>query len=112
MPLFPKSPPPTPFLMVDSVHFSQTTATALEKDHDPEAIDKVEDAVTPVENDYNASEKGPSPWEVTLDEHEDPKALATWYKWVIVLIVSSGAMCATAASSMVSATRRVDPSRI
>ena len=112
MPLSPTFPPPTPFLMVDSLHSSQTTATALEKDHDPEAIDKVEDAVTPVESDHSSSEKGPSPWEVTLEENEDPKSLATWYKWVIVLTISSGAMCVTAASSMVSATRYVNPIRI
>ena len=89
--------------MTDSLHSSPTTATDLEKDYDSEAIGKVEDASSPVESDHSTNEKGPSSWEVTLEEKEDPKALAVWYKWAVVLTVSSGAMCVTAASSMVSA---------
>ncbi|KAF9650493.1 MFS general substrate transporter [Thelephora ganbajun] len=68
------------------------------QDHDPEGLDKVRDI--PTKSDDNASEKCSSPWEVTLEKSEDPKNMAAWYKWAIVLTVSSGAMCCTCASSM------------
>ena len=87
--------------MTPSLHSSKTSTTDREKDHDPEALGKIEDANVSAENDDNASEKGPSPWEVTLEKSEDPKTMVTWHKWATVLTVSSGAMCVTCASSMV-----------
>ena len=91
--------------MTASLHSSKTLTSNLSRDHDPEAPSKV--LATPTEKDSNASEKGLSPWEVTLEESEDPKNMAAWYKWVIVLTVSSGAMCVTSASSMVSDARDI-----
>ena len=38
---------------------------------------------------------------VTLDARDDPKRMRTSRKWTVVLVVCSGAMCATCASSMV-----------
>ena len=84
--------------MTVSPHSSQT-AVAHPEGRDPEALKKVGDAL--VESDKVPSEEGPSPWEVTLDKSEDPKTVATWRKWAILLTVSSGAMCVTSASSMV-----------
>ena len=85
--------------MTVSPYSSQTTVIYSGEDHDPEAPKKVGDA--PTEGDSVTSEKGTLPWEVTLDKSEDPKTVATWHKWVILLTVSSGAMCVTSASSMV-----------
>ncbi|KAF9785518.1 major facilitator superfamily domain-containing protein [Thelephora terrestris] len=84
--------------MTASLRSSQTATTDPVQDHDPEAPEKA--IGSPIESDISASEKSLSPWEITLEESEDPKNMATWYKWVIVLIVSSGAMCVTSASSM------------
>lgn len=89
--------------MTASLHSSQTATTDPIQDRDPEALEK--DLDSPTESDISASEKGPSPWEVTLEEREDPKNMATWCKWAIVLTISSGAMCVTSASSMVRSTR-------
>jgi hypothetical protein len=65
--------------MAASLHSSKTATTDHGKDHDPEALIKVEIAGIPAENGHNASEKNPSPWEVTLEKSEDPKAMAAWY---------------------------------
>jgi len=85
--------------MTASLHSSKATTTDPGEGHDPEALEKDEN--TPEEGDENSSEKGHSPWEATLDKSEDPKTMATWCKWVIVLVLSSGALCVTSASSMV-----------
>lgn len=84
--------------MADSLPSSKTASIDLHHDRDPEAAGKVED---------NISEKGSQSWEVTLDKNEDPKTIAAWRKWVIVLTISFGAMCVTCASSMVSVTQRI-----
>ena len=86
--------------MTDSLHSCRTTTDDSSQDKDPEALGKGSE--TPTENDVSSSEKGSSPWEVTLEKNEDPKNMATWYKWLIVLTISSGAMCVTSASSMAS----------
>jgi len=91
--------------MAAPLHSFKTAATDRGQDHDPEALGKVEDA--PADDGDDGSEKGPSPWEVTLEKSEDPKTMATWHKWAIVLTISSGAMCVTCASSMVSFTRHI-----
>ena len=39
---------------------------------------------------------------VRLEAEDDPKHMKNFRKWVIILVVSAGAMCATCASSMVS----------
>jgi len=83
--------------MAASLHSFKTSTTDRGQDRDPEALGKVEDA----------SEKEHSPWEVTLEKSEDPKTMAIWYKWAIVLTISCGAMCVTCASSMVSFTRYI-----
>ena len=91
--------------MTASLHSSKTATTIDNgQDHDLEAFGKFEVADAPAEKDQNASEKNSSPWEVTLDKSEDPKTIAVWYKWAIVLTVSCGAMCVTCASTMVGAT--------
>ena len=38
---------------------------------------------------------------VHLDPPESPKHLSSWRKWIIVLVVSTSALCATCTSSMV-----------
>ena len=91
--------------MTASLHSSETATHDPSQDHDPEALGKA--LSIPTEGDVNISEKSPSPWEVTLDKSEDPKTMKTWYKWATVLTVSSGAMCVTCASSMVSLTRKI-----
>ena len=92
--------------MTASLHSSKTVTTDHGLDHDPEALDKVDNGLdSPVESDNSASEKGPSPWEVTLEKSEDPKTMVAWCKWATVLTVSLGAMCVTCASSMVSTVR-------
>jgi hypothetical protein len=93
--------------MTASSHSSKTTPTDHEKDHDPEALgkDKVEDALT--KDNANANEQVASPWEVTLEKSEDPKTMGTWSKWLIVSIISAGAMFVTCASSMAGATRHI-----
>lgn len=100
-------PPPIPLVMTASLYSSKTATTDHGQDHDPEASGKVENANVPIETDGDTSEKGPSPWEVTLEKSEDPKTMVAWYKWAIVFTVSFGAMCVTCGSSMVSATRHI-----
>ena len=46
-------------------------------------------------------EQIPDKLEVALEQEDDPKALPVWRKWIIVLVICSGALCATCASSMV-----------
>lgn len=87
--------------MTASLHSSETVTTDHLRGHDLEALGNV--LTTPSEKD-TTSEKSPSPWEVTLEKSEDPKNMTSWYKWVVVLTVSAGAMCVTSASSMVSNT--------
>lgn len=41
-------------------------------------------------------------WLVRLGEDDDPKRMSTSRKWIIVLVICSGAFCATCASSVVS----------
>lgn len=86
--------------MAASQHSSKATTTDPGDSRDPEALGKAGDDLAK-DGDY-ISEKGPSPWEATLDKSEDPKTMATWCKWAIVLTISAGAMCVTCASSMVS----------
>jgi len=100
------SPYRLPSVMADSLYSSRTAFTDPAEGHDPEALRKVED---PSAGDDNASEKGPPPWEVTLDKSEDPKTVTAWRKWAILLTVSSGAMCVTSASSMVGVMQDVGP---
>lgn len=102
-PLLP--PPPTDSGMTASLHSSKTATTDQVQDHDPEALGNV--LTAPTEKAVNDSGNSPSPWEVTLEKSEDPKNMAGWYKWVIVLTVSSGAMCVTSASSMASHARDI-----
>ncbi len=40
--------------------------------------------------------------EVTLEPHEDPKALPLWRRWTAAMIVILGAVCVTGSSSIVS----------
>ena len=42
-------------------------------------------------------------FEVVLEDHEDPKNMSVWKKWCVVLVICSGAICATCASTMVRA---------
>lgn len=83
--------------MTASTRSSKTITS--DHSHDLEALGKTPDTALPTE-EGSSSEKSISPWEVSLEKSEDPKNMSTWYKWTIVLIVSSGAMCATSASSM------------
>jgi len=96
--------------MTASLYSSKSATTDPGEGHDPEALGKAEEAST--KGDDNSSEKGPSPWEVTLDKSEDPKTMAIWRKWAIVLTISSGALCVTSASSMVGAMQHLRSSRI
>ena len=41
-------------------------------------------------------------WLVRLGDDDDPKRMSTSKKWIIVLVICSGAFCATCASSVVS----------
>jgi hypothetical protein len=91
--------------MTVSLDSSETATTGRSQDRDPEALGKA--LSVPTENDGGISEKSSSPWEVTLDKSEDPKNMSTLYKWATVLTVSSGAMCVTSASSMVSLTQEI-----
>ena len=104
--------------MATSLHSSKPNSG---KDLDPELLVKVGIFNAPVvvvitdapeNNDCDASEYSSSPWEVTLEKSEDPKTMATWYKWAIVLTTSCGAMCVNSASSMVSAARHILHSQI
>ena len=48
------------------------------------------------------SEKHDS-FEVTLEHEDNPLSLPLWRRWLAALIIDAGAICVTAASSMVSA---------
>lgn len=96
--------------MTASLHSSKETTTNPGEGRDPEALEKVGN--TPGEGDDDSSEKGPSPWEASLDKSEDPKTMATWCKWAIVLTLSSGSLCVTSASSMVGVRQYLRSSRI
>ena len=89
-----------------------TAMTNFEKDYDPEVFVKVKAVGAHADDDGNFGEKALSPWEVTLEESEDPKATVAWYKWITVVTISLGALCVTSASSMVGATRHIFPGRI
>lgn len=43
----------------------------------------------------------PDKFQVVLDSSEDPQSLSTLKKWVAVVVISSGSLCATSASSVV-----------
>ena len=43
-------------------------------------------------------------WLVRLGDDDDPKRMSATKKWIIVLVICSGAFCATCASSVVSLT--------
>ena len=90
--------------MTVSVHSLKTATTDHGKDHDPEVLVKIEVIDAPAGGDDDATL---SPWEVTLEKSEDPKTMAVWHKWAIVSTISCGALCATSASSIVSATRHI-----
>ncbi|GJE92265.1 MFS general substrate transporter [Phanerochaete sordida] len=49
-------------------------------------------------------EESKDPYEVVLDPADDPKNMNSFRKWVILLVICSGALCATCASSMASFT--------
>lgn len=49
-------------------------------------------------------EETQDPYEVVLEPHDDPKNMSAFRKWTIVLVICSGALCATCASSMASFT--------
>ena len=95
--------------MTASLYSSKTTTTDPGEAHDPESLEKAEN--TPGKGD-SSSENGLSPWEATLDKSEDPKTMATWYKWAIVLTLSTGSLCVTSASSMVGVGQYLRLSRI
>ena len=42
------------------------------------------------------------PYLVTLEAHDDPQNMAALRRWIAVLVISSGALCVTAASSVAS----------
>ncbi|KAJ7595726.1 major facilitator superfamily domain-containing protein [Mycena floridula] len=46
----------------------------------------------------------PSPYEVLLDDSDNPESLATWRKWLIVVVICSASLCVTCASSLASFT--------
>lgn len=48
-----------------------------------------------------STQESEDPFLVILDSEDDPKHMAKIRKWVIVLVICSGALCATCASSMV-----------
>ena len=95
--------------MAAPLRLSKIATTVYGKDGDPEVLVTVKAIDTPMESDDNVSEKGLSPWEVTLEKSEDPKTMAVWYKWATVLTISCGALCVTSASSMVSDTPHIRP---
>lgn len=41
------------------------------------------------------------PFEVFLDEHDDPQRKPEWRKWLIIAVISAGSFCVTALSSIV-----------
>ena len=96
-----------PLTMTASVDSFKTATTDREKGYDPEVLMGVGVVGVSAENNENVNETAPSPWEVTLEKSEDPKNLVNWHKWVIVMTVSSGTLCVTCATSMVSATRYI-----
>jgi hypothetical protein len=55
--------------------------------------------------DYPVHTKGANPevdpYQVFLDESDDPKYFPNWRKWTIICIISSAATCVACASSMV-----------
>lgn len=104
-------PAPTSLVMTASIHSPDIITTDCEKGHDPETLTKVETYDVSVENYGNITEEAhsSSPWEVTLEKSEDPKAMAIWYKWFTIVTVSFGALCVTCASSMASATPKILP---
>lgn len=52
--------------------------------------------------DRPSSEKPDDRYRVDiLDRDEDPKSYPTWRKWLMVLTISTGTICATCASSIV-----------
>ena len=100
-------PAPTSLVMTASIHSPDMTTIDCVKD--PEALTKVEAYDVSAGNYGNITEEAHSPWEVTLEKNEDPKAMAVWYKWFTVVTISFGALCVTCASSMVSATPKILP---
>jgi len=97
---------------------SETLPAVAEKNNDVEKQEKQEEQEpTPPEPDHEDEEatSTPStaavalagtddPYRVILDPDEDPKSFSNFRKWVIVLVISTGALCATFASSAASFT--------
>ena len=59
------------------------------------------DADVPATKSESDAESTDDKYAVALEQEDDPKCLPIWRKWVIVLVICSGALCATCASSMV-----------
>ncbi|KAJ3729655.1 major facilitator superfamily domain-containing protein [Lentinula raphanica] len=55
-------------------------------------------------NGEESLEIKPSQYEVTLEPHEHPQSISLARKWLIVLVISSSALCVTCASSAASFT--------
>ncbi|GJE84696.1 MFS general substrate transporter [Phanerochaete sordida] len=49
---------------------------------------------------HSEKSKEHDPYAVALEPAEDPKNLPEWRKWLVVVIISTGTLCATSASSM------------
>ena len=97
---------PAPLVATASLHSSKTTTADRGTGHDPEVPSKLEDVNTRGKQ-WQRQRKGPSPWEVTLGESEDPKTTGAWYKRATTLTASSGTMCVTYPSSTVGVTRHI-----
>lgn len=49
----------------------------------------------------NGLAEGKDPYQVLLDPSEDPQNRASFKKWLAVVVISFGTLCATSASSVV-----------
>lgn len=80
-----------------------TLASPMENDY-PDDVKKKNPEKTQLQNDdasYSHGKKGKTV--VSLGPNEDPKSLPLARKWLIVLIMSSAALCTTCTSSIVRA---------
>ena len=95
------------FMSTSSLQTNETMVGANEKSSasPPKDVEQASADVSSAEQHMKSETVASTkdPYEVQLDPHEDPKNFPAARKWLILFVICTGTLCATCASSMVSA---------
>ncbi len=76
------------------------TEKGLDRERSSQETDRAGSSEEPSAMKEANKDMVPDKYQVALDQNDDPLSFSAWRKWVAVFVISSGALCATAASSM------------